>query len=272
MQEDPVEIFEFGPFRLDQRNARLTASGPIPLSRKAFELLGYLVSRPDQLVTKDDLLSAVWPDVIVTDGALKVAVRELRKALDDDARNPEYIETVHGRGYRFIKKLSATSHSAVYLAEKESAGLMVVLKVLQQVPDNSDSIGAFDRFLQEYELIAELEHPNIVQIYDLGVGDNHAHIAMEYLEGGDLKQRIAAGITEPDAIRYFEQMTSAIAEIHKVDILQRYTGLVQTISNSVSRKTRIVFFTCKALFLRRSDDVTVYDQRSGAIMIICRNP
>ena len=125
------------------------------------------------------------------------------------------------RGYRFIRKLTATAHSAVYLAEKESANLKVVLKVLQQVPDNSDSIGAFDRFLQEYELIAEIEHPNIVKIYDLGVGDDHAHIAMEYLEGGDLKARIEKGIAEAAAVSFLRQIASALAKIHDVGILHR---------------------------------------------------
>ena len=125
------------------------------------------------------------------------------------------------RGYRFIKKLGATERSAVYLAEKESIGLEVVLKVLRQVPDVDDSVGAFDRFLQEYELIAELDHPNIVRIYDLGVGDDHAHIAMEYLEGGDLKRKLAEGINEPTAVRYFRQIASALGEIHKVGILHR---------------------------------------------------
>jgi len=125
------------------------------------------------------------------------------------------------RGYRFIKKLSATTHSGIYLAERESTGVKVVLKVLQQVPDTSDSIGAFDRFLQEYELIAEINHPNIVSIYDLGVGDDHAHIAMEYLDGGDLRQRIAEGITEKDAVRYVKQIASALAKIHEVGILHR---------------------------------------------------
>jgi len=125
------------------------------------------------------------------------------------------------RGYRFIKKLGVTEHSAVYLADKESIDLKVVLKVLRQVPDASDVIGAFDRFLQEYELIAELDHPNIVRIYDLGVGDDHAHIAMEYLDGGDLKQRIKLGINEPTAVRYFRQIAGALGEIHKVGILHR---------------------------------------------------
>lgn len=125
------------------------------------------------------------------------------------------------RGYRFIRKLGVTEHSAVYLAEKESVGLKVVLKVLRQVPDASDSVGAFDRFLQEYELIAELDHPNIVKIFDLGVGDDHAHIAMEYLDGGDLKHKLAEGINEPTAVAYFRQIASALGEIHKVGILHR---------------------------------------------------
>lgn len=125
------------------------------------------------------------------------------------------------RGYHFEKKLSVSNHSAVYLAKKESSEQEIVLKVLQQVPDVADSIGAFDRFLQEYELIAEIEHPNIVKIIDLGVGDDHAHIVMEYLNGGDLKQRIAKGINEPDAVRYLRQIASALAQVHDVGILHR---------------------------------------------------
>ncbi len=125
------------------------------------------------------------------------------------------------RGYNFIRKLSTSSHSAIYLAERVSNGQEVVLKVLRQVPDVIDSIGAFDRFLQEYELIAEIDHPNIVRIFDLGVGDDHAHIAMEYLGGGDLRQRIAAGLGEEEAIRFLRQIASALGEIHEVGILHR---------------------------------------------------
>jgi tRNA A-37 threonylcarbamoyl transferase component Bud32 len=125
------------------------------------------------------------------------------------------------RGYNFLEKLGATSHSSIYLAERESTGVKVVLKVLLQLPDVADNIGAFDRFLQEYELIAEIAHPNIVSIYDLGVSDEHAHIAMEYIDAGDLRRRISAGITEPDAVRYLCQMAGALAEIHRVGILHR---------------------------------------------------
>jgi len=125
------------------------------------------------------------------------------------------------RGYRFIEKIGASSHSSIYLAERESTGAKIVLKVLQQLPDVADNIGAFDRFLQEYELIAEIDHPNIVKIYDLGVSDDHAHIAMEYIDAGDLKRRVSAGMTEPDAVSYLRQISSALAKIHEVGILHR---------------------------------------------------
>ncbi len=125
------------------------------------------------------------------------------------------------KGYRYIDKLSVSEHSAIYLAEKESAGIYVILKVLHEVPDHSGGDGAFDRFLQEYELIAEIEHPNIVKIYDFGVSDDHAHIAMEYLAGGDLKQRMEQNIEEQDAVDFVRHIASALAVVHKVGVLHR---------------------------------------------------
>ncbi|MDX1406331.1 MAG: serine/threonine-protein kinase, partial [Woeseiaceae bacterium] len=125
------------------------------------------------------------------------------------------------KGYRFLKRLAVSDHSAVYLAEKESAGMKMVLKVMRQVPDFSDGIGAFDRFLQEYEMIAELDHPNIVRIYDLGVSDDHAHIAMEYLPGGSLKDRLKIGIPEKHAVEFGRQVASALSNLHNVGILHR---------------------------------------------------
>ncbi len=125
------------------------------------------------------------------------------------------------KGYRLIRKLGATEHSGVYLAERESSSMPVVLKVLRQMSQYGDSIGAFDRFLQEYETIAEITHPNIVKIYDLGVADDHAHIAMEYLDGGDLRQKIKEGIPERDAISYLRQIASALSAVHAQGVLHR---------------------------------------------------
>ena len=125
------------------------------------------------------------------------------------------------KGYRFIRKLGSTEHSGVYLAERESTHLQVVLKVLRQMPGSDASIGAFDRFLQEYETIAEMDHPNIVRIYDLGVADDHAHIAMEYLGGGDLRTRIERGISEHAAVQYLRQIAGALSAVHQKHVLHR---------------------------------------------------
>ena len=125
------------------------------------------------------------------------------------------------KGYRFMRKLGSTEHSGVYLAERESTHLQVVLKVLRQMPGTDETIGAFDRFLQEYETIAAMDHPNIVRIYDLGVGDDHAHIAMEYLAGGDLRRRIEKGIPERAAVQYLRQIASALSAVHSKGVLHR---------------------------------------------------
>ena len=116
----------FGPFRLDAANARLLRDGrPVAITPKALDVLHYLACHPDKLVTKEELLSAIWPDVIVTDASIKVCVREVRKALDDEAKTPSYIETVHRRGYRFIAKVGGGEAPAVEAARQASAAPQV---------------------------------------------------------------------------------------------------------------------------------------------------
>jgi DNA-binding winged helix-turn-helix (wHTH) protein len=95
--------FAFDRFVLDPVAGRLYGrSGALPLTPKACALLEYLASNAGRLLTKRELLDALWPRAYVTDGVLKVCIREIRRALDDDARSPRIIETAHRRGYRFI--------------------------------------------------------------------------------------------------------------------------------------------------------------------------
>ncbi|NOT57442.1 MAG: AAA family ATPase, partial [Deltaproteobacteria bacterium] len=77
----------------------------MPLTPKTFTVLRYLMDHRDQLVTKEELLNAAWPEVYVSDAALKVCIRRLRQTLGDLARTPEFIETIPWRGYRFIGTL-----------------------------------------------------------------------------------------------------------------------------------------------------------------------
>jgi pimeloyl-ACP methyl ester carboxylesterase/DNA-binding winged helix-turn-helix (wHTH) protein len=97
----------FGPFRLDSTTGQLRRGDVVvPLAPKAFTVLQHLVTHAGQLITKDDLLELAWADVHVGDGALKVCIREIRRALQDDPKTPTFIETAHRRGYRFVAPVS----------------------------------------------------------------------------------------------------------------------------------------------------------------------
>lgn len=98
----------FGPFRLDRHDERLWCGHEaLPLSPRTYAVLNVLVSQAGQLVTKDALIEAVWPATAVSESSLTVAMRQLRRVLGDQAQTPRFIETVHGRGYRFITPVSA---------------------------------------------------------------------------------------------------------------------------------------------------------------------
>jgi DNA-binding winged helix-turn-helix (wHTH) protein len=95
----------FGSFRLDPVNECLLRDGDgerLPLTPKAFAVLNHLIARAGRLVTKDELMEAVWPGTYVQEEILKTYVRKLRGVLGDDAENPSFIGTQTGRGYRFV--------------------------------------------------------------------------------------------------------------------------------------------------------------------------
>src|SRR6516165_3130603 len=114
----PSSQWVFGPFRLDPEHACLWyAAQAIPLPPKVFAVLHYLVTHPDRLVTKDELLDAVWPAITVTDAVVRVAIGALRKALGDTAQTPRYIATVSRLGYRFVASVAADPGAAPHPAE-----------------------------------------------------------------------------------------------------------------------------------------------------------
>jgi DNA-binding winged helix-turn-helix (wHTH) protein/TolB-like protein len=97
----------FGRFRLDPDGRRLTdeTGAVLPLAGRAFDVLEYLVRHRDRVVGKEELLSAVWPGVVVEENNLNQAVHAIRRALGDSRDAPEFLATVPGRGYRFVARL-----------------------------------------------------------------------------------------------------------------------------------------------------------------------
>ena len=158
--------------------------------------------------------------------AIVAAAREHRRALSLLRALPDFGQryrfgSVMIRGHRCIRQVGSGGMCTIYLAESERAGTLVVLKVFNQVPDVSERIVGFDRFLQEYEIVAGLKHENIVRIYDLGIADDHAYIAMEHFPAGDLRQRMKTPLSPLTALKYLEQIASALQAIHSVGVLHR---------------------------------------------------
>lgn len=96
-------VYQFGEFELSSAQRSLRRAGEqVALRPKTFQTLLYLIVNRTHVVTKDELLEALWPDVEVTEGSLTHCVREAREALGDDAQDPSFIRTVPRVGYRFI--------------------------------------------------------------------------------------------------------------------------------------------------------------------------
>jgi adenylate cyclase len=146
----------FGRYRFEPATARLwTDQREIKLTRKAAGVLGLLVARAGQPVTKQELFAGVWRNSVVSDDALTTCIQELRKALGDDAKQPSYIETRHRYGYAFVAELTSQAPTPQPPAVVQSQPAIAVLPFMDMSPDRDQDY--FCEGLAE-ELIDALTH------------------------------------------------------------------------------------------------------------------
>src|SRR5262245_12045907 len=107
-------FYRFGEFTVDrEQRVLLRNDSPLPLAPKVFDTLLILVDNGGRIVEKEELMSRLWPDTFVEESNLTFNIKELRKALGDNARQPRFIETVARRGYRFVAEISENSALAI---------------------------------------------------------------------------------------------------------------------------------------------------------------
>ncbi len=106
-------LHRFGPFELDERRFELRRHGkPIAMQRKVLETIAYLVKNPDRLVSKEELIAGPWKGLSVSDTALAHVIMVARKALADRGQRRAVIETVRGKGYRFVAEVTSEAPSS----------------------------------------------------------------------------------------------------------------------------------------------------------------
>jgi serine/threonine-protein kinase PpkA len=123
------------------------------------------------------------------------------------------------KGFRLTRKLASGGMTEVYLAVREQDQLPVVLKVLDA---SGQAAGAnLSRFIQEYALLSRIDDPHVIRIYDQGFTDDHAYIAMEYFERGDLRSELRGPLPRERVMQVLTQIAQALAVIHAHGIVHR---------------------------------------------------
>jgi len=184
------EVYEFGPYTLDVQERRLSNAGQIvALAPKAHDLLVALVRRAGRLVTKRELLDAVWRDVAVEEGVLSVYVAALRKVLGDSSERGTYIATVPRSGYRFSAAVTRSD------GRTETVSMKWPIGVLPVRPEVSELIGRGRACLMA---ASRSEIPRAVDAFrsaidlDPDYAASHAGLAVAHCAEAELR------ITEPD--------------------------------------------------------------------------
>jgi len=147
-------------------------------------------------------------------GALKSKLSAMKELSFDSGEEPLRL-----KGYRVTRKIGVGGMTQVYLAVREDDGLPVVLKVLDA--SGQEAASHLSRFIQEYALLSQINHPNVIRIYDQGFTDDHAYIAMEYFERGDLRGAFAAGLPQPRVLQVIAQVAQALDAVHARGIIHR---------------------------------------------------
>ena len=221
------------------------------LREQVFQVLRMLLERKGKIVTREEIQSRLWPNdtVVDFDHSINATIKTLRRALGDSADNPRYIETLARRGYRLMvtteylesapeiapgevtaeaplqssslagKKVShyrvldvigGGGMGMVFKAEDLKLGRLVALKFLPE--EFAGDAVALKRFEREAQTASALNHPNICTIYEIEEHEGQPFIAMELLQGDNLRDRLSASKQKPLPLRELLEISAQICD------------------------------------------------------------
>jgi predicted ATPase/DNA-binding winged helix-turn-helix (wHTH) protein len=233
-----TEAFAFGPFRLLVARRELLAHGvPVTLGQRAFEILLTFVSRPGQLVTKDDLMAEVWPGVVVEENNIQVHVSAVRKVLATAGDDERYLLTVAGRGYRFVapvrRESAADLKASPARAPDQSAAVSADTGVAtNNLPQQLTSL--IGREAELADIKARLNSHCLVTLTGSG-GVGKTRLVIE--AGRSVLDRYPDGVwlAELAPLNDAQLVTSIIGDVLRVS-LSAPTGAIETLASALKNK------------------------------------
>jgi class 3 adenylate cyclase/tRNA A-37 threonylcarbamoyl transferase component Bud32 len=184
---------------------------------QVYEVLGMAAGTTDDVSVHipEELRQALAENARIAGDAAKAALGITLSIMTGDLGE----KLLSVQGYRIVSKIGRGGSSVVYLAERESDQQQVVLKILDATAGLDEIL--LQRFVQEFDIISSINHPNVVKIYDRGFSDRHAYIAMEYFPNGSLVEVIRQGLTGRQALSLLAQAASALREVHGRGVIHR---------------------------------------------------
>jgi DNA-binding winged helix-turn-helix (wHTH) protein/predicted ATPase len=223
--------FTFNRYRLERHNERLWRGNRlIPLTAKAFAVLRYLVEHAGQVVTKAVLFAALWPGIAVSEGALTFCIVEIRKALEDDARAPHFIETVHRRGYRFIAPVTTAPPRQPAKFSRPRAPCLPAPTLVGREAELAQLYSWFDRALRgERQLVFVTGEPGIGKTTLVDAFLHHAATRDLWLGRGQCIEQYGTGEAYMPILEAFGRLCRAPGGEHLITLLHQHapTWLVQ---------------------------------------------
>ena len=169
--------------------------------------------------------------------------------VSDQAREAQRFGDAYIPGYRRVRVLARGPVSQLYIAESAKIGALVALKLTHAGREATGVDLAFERFLQEYDIADRLHHPNIVRLFELGVADDHAYLAMEYFPLGDLRRRMQLGLSPAESLAIAAQLAQVLSVIHEAGVVHRDLKPSNVMMRTESQIALIDFGLAKRLAL-----------------------